>query len=88
MKKVILKLKIQSWVCRVILSICVLAPIVSSGSLAVDHTGMYLGILGASLVIGYIAWNLFVHAERKLFRMRKKIAQAKNEENSQVDLAA
>lgn len=88
MKKVILKLKIQSLVCRFILAICVFAPIVSCESLAVDHTGIYLGIFGASLVIGYIAWNKFVHAERKLFRLRKKGAQVKNEENGRNELVA
>ncbi len=87
-KKNILKLKIKSLVCRCIVAVCVLAPILSCESLLFDNTRAYWGVLGVSLVVGYVAFNGFVHAERKLFRMRKQAAQIKSEENGQDELAA
>lgn len=66
-----LKYQIKSFCCRLILVLCWLMP-AAGCEMAFINFGTYLLICLSSLIVGFFAYNGFIHADRKVFRMRRK----------------
>ena len=66
-----LKYQIKSCCCCIIMLLSWLVPISSVEGIFIDF-GAFSIILISSIVVGFFAYNGFIHAENKMARIRKK----------------